>query len=969
MADKETHLSQAGKSELRPIADSNASPEVSGWVDTLEWTKGDLRVSGWALDDLSEICEVDLYLSGKKFASTLANIQRKVRSEIRTAGYAFTVSGASSDISVEDIEVRQSRTGLPLQKARRLAIVYRDTVEQAASDAKPPKGAQADRPPRSRVGKTVLGVLETATPQRITGWARHDGVSSPPVVELFVDGVLHSRISASQTRPDISRSGHRGFGFITSIPFSMSAEATSAVLEARTIDGSLGKLPLTGLLAHNPAPKAALSAKLQRFAPRDVTIIIPVFNAPDELRACLQSIVEHTTYAGASVIIIDDASTDLGVEAVLSDYTARPGFSAYQNPQNIGFSGTINRGISLASSGDVILLNSDTAVTPRWVENLRLAAYSDVKVSSATAMSDNAGVFSLPVAEQPHGLSQPELARLVTQSSAHQHFASPTAHGFCVYVRRDALETVGLFDEDAFPVGYGEENDWSMRASYLGWRQVVDDRTIVFHRRGASFGDRKPALLAQGRRVIETRYPEYQRLVAPLASSVPFLTAKARVRSAIATAMSRAAKPAPRIMFVISSPIGGTPQTNLDLMSALQGDCDPFLLTCTDGDMVLSRLQDGVLIPVAKHALSAPVAVTTHRSSEYDDVIAEWLSIYAIELVHIRHIAWHSLGLIDISKNLDIPVVTSLHDYYLVCPTVKLLDNNGIYCGGVCTSGEGYCLPSLWDLATVPNLKHQWVHNWRRIVATSLSKVDAFVTTLADVYPVFDLAYPSLLDVPRYVIQHGRDFPEMRPAVRPEGEIEGPIRVAVPGNINDAKGGKLIAAVKALDVDNLIEFHIIGKPGKSLSDAAVIKHGVYLREDLPDILTNIQPHVGGIFSIWPETYCHTLTELWASGLPVVGYDIGAVGGRISESGAGWLFNNPTAEALYKLLLDLRASSSQRLEKSLAVERWQQTTGTTYGTREMADRYLDVYSEVLDRRRTFRTKAGANFGRSFFKVHP
>ena len=60
--------------------------------------------------------------------------------------------------------------------------------------------------------------------------------------------------------------------------------------------------------------------------------------------------------------------------------------------------------------------------------------------------------------------------------------------GFCLLVRRELIETLGVFDE-AFGRGYGEETDYHYRARAAGWRCVVADDTFVYHRQGASFSD------------------------------------------------------------------------------------------------------------------------------------------------------------------------------------------------------------------------------------------------------------------------------------------------------------------------------------------------------------------------------------------------------------------------------------------------------------------------------------------------
>src|SRR3546814_18379056 len=78
-----------------------------------------------------------------------------------------------------------------------------------------------------------------------------------------------------------------------------------------------------------------------------------------------------------------------------------------------------------------------------------------------------------------------------------------------MYIRRAMLEDVGLFDEQAFPVGYGEENDLCMRAIDAGWHHLVDPGVFVQHARSASFGSRREELAKVGAQPLESRHPTY----------------------------------------------------------------------------------------------------------------------------------------------------------------------------------------------------------------------------------------------------------------------------------------------------------------------------------------------------------------------------------------------------------------------------------------------------------------------------
>ena len=260
----------------------------------------------------------------------------------------------------------------------------------------------------------------------------------------------------------------------------------------------------------------------------------------------------------------------------------------------------------------MVFLNSDTIVTPHWLRNLQLAAYSADRVATATPFSNNAGAFSAPIAGQdnplPNKLSVDQCARLVARFSARFYPTVPTGNGFCMYVRRDCIEEIGALDAEAFPRGYGEENDFCMRASRAGWSHVIDDATLIYHSRSASFGDEKRELIAAGRAVLNDRYPDYTDNVRGFLAD-PTVNAS---RSAVARGLGSAlqGKPIrPRVLYVISTRTGGTPQTNEDLMQALSDRIQPFVLHCDAKRMTLFEYTAGKYIEQETHILkdhSAP---------------------------------------------------------------------------------------------------------------------------------------------------------------------------------------------------------------------------------------------------------------------------------------------------------------------------------------------------------------------------
>jgi glycosyltransferase involved in cell wall biosynthesis/ADP-heptose:LPS heptosyltransferase/Flp pilus assembly protein TadD len=356
---------------------------------------------------------------------------------------------------------------------------------------------------------------------------------------------------------------------------------------------------------------------------------------------------------------------------------------------------------------------------------------------------------------------------------------------------------------------------------------------------------------------------------------------------------------------------------------------------------------DGAYIEMERHTLSAPLKAFPHRSAEYDAVAADWLVRYAIELMHIRHIAWHGLGLVDVAKGIGLPVVFSFHDFYAVCPTVKLLDEANVYCGGKCTATKDECRHELWREPDFPPLKHAAIGAWREQLGPVLDKCDAFLTTSESARATLIGVYPCLGKRPFLVIPHGRDFQRFDQIADPikNGEI---IRILIPGNISAAKGLEVIADLGKRAAAQNIELHVLGCAESKLTlPSSVIIHGAYARGEFAERAKAIRPHIGGVFSIWPETYCHTLTELWASGVPVIGLDYGAVGERIRENGAGWLAAEPTAAGVLDIIERLRARPEEQSEKIAAVLAWQRGAATRNNCRNMGHAYLDLYRALVD----------------------
>ena len=297
----------------------------------------------------------------------------------------------------------------------------------------------------------------------------------------------------------------------------LGAEAVSKIVASRFFDPE--SKPVTAprgfaflsVAAHViGGPIAAGSRK------RPVDVVIPVYGALDRTLACLESVLTDLP-PWARIIVIDDASPDPLVGQALRRLATAGRITLFTNAVNQGFPRTANIGIRQDPERDIVLLNSDTLVPPGCLASLRQAAYLARDIGSATPISNDATILSYPSRDHPNAIPDLNETICLDALAKRANFGSvvdiPTAVGFCVYIKRDCLNATGLLREDLFAQGYGEENDFSIRARHLGWRHVAVPSIFVAHVGGQSFGSAKHHLIERNMRKLNQLHPGYDALI------------------------------------------------------------------------------------------------------------------------------------------------------------------------------------------------------------------------------------------------------------------------------------------------------------------------------------------------------------------------------------------------------------------------------------------------------------------------
>lgn len=247
-----------------------------------------------------------------------------------------------------------------------------------------------------------------------------------------------------------------------------------------------------------------------------LAIVVPIYNGADDLARCLASLARWRP-ADSSIVLVDDASTDARIAAMLRAFAAsQPRVRIETAETNRGFVASANRGADAAQdAADLLFLNSDTEVTEGCFEEMRRALERRPGAVVCCPLSNNGTFLSVPRYQQqsalPFGLDAQAMALQVRAAAGEMAVLDiPTPVGFCMLVRREAWRTWGPLDP-AYGRGYSEEDDFGQRVQAGGGAIVGAPRAFVYHRGAASFG--VSSEVAERKRVngqlLLSRWPDY----------------------------------------------------------------------------------------------------------------------------------------------------------------------------------------------------------------------------------------------------------------------------------------------------------------------------------------------------------------------------------------------------------------------------------------------------------------------------
>ncbi|MEO8100985.1 MAG: glycosyltransferase [Betaproteobacteria bacterium] len=579
-----------------------------------------------------------------------------------------------------------------------------------------------------------------------------------------------------------------------------------------------------------------------------IDIIIPVYRGAAETRACIDSVLASSNANPVEIVVVNDASPESEIAEFLGGLADSGKITLLQNEANRGFVASVNRGMALHSDRDVILLNSDTEVADGWLDRLAACAFARTDAASISPFSNNATLCSYPrighANLMPLDMSLGSLDRMFAVVNTGNSVELPTTVGFCMFLRRRVLNEIGLFDEAAFGRGYGEENDWCLRASAKGHVHLLCADTFVLHRGEVSFAQSASSTKERAQAIVEERYPAYREQIARFFEDDPLRPLRRAVDIA-----RLAGSPLPNLLYVTHNWGGGTEQHILDLIELVDGRANVL-----------------VMKPRSTHSLS--IGWVTGRANREEFVacfevpddhepMLRFLRGIGIARVHLHHVHGHAPAILNLAGHLGVPLDVTLHDYFPFTPRYHL--------------EHGAALPE-------GNVEHRWgwsLSEWQSRMRALLASASRVISPSKDLADRIVATYPEIrIDV--------WPHPE-------RGASAGvfPAKVLLLGGLTKDKGQEVVRAC-AQDAkfrELPLFFRVLGhteNPLPTYPSLPLTVSGSYRGSDLDFLMSLEHADVVMFPAQIPESYSFTLSAAIRSGLPIVASRLGAFPERLAD---------------------------------------------------------------------------------------
>ena len=632
-----------------------------------------------------------------------------------------------------------------------------------------------------------------------------------------------------------------------------------------------------------------------KLADLTIDIIIPVYNGYEYLEALFNSLRKNTS-SPHRLVVINDCSPDERVKPYLKTILQQHKNAIFiDNETNLGFVKSVNKAVSYATNHFVIL-NTDTEVPKFWLERLMHPILNMKNIASTTPFTNAGTIVSFPLFLEDNeifnNMDLDTLDEVFSNVNTHNFYTElPTGVGFCMGINYDLVEKIGFFDEETFGKGYGEENDWCQRAIKANYKNILVPNLFVYHKHGGSFPSaEKQKLITENYIKLLKKHPDYARDVQDYIKANPHQTLRELL---ILVASSKKIT----LHVIFDHHIGGGANVYAkELIEKYRKE-----------DKNVLYIQYDFYAGSYKLSYSFQNYQFNFSANTFEDLteLIEQLQIQEIFLNNLVSYK-HNFSLLDyitmlVTNNNTIKLIIPIHDFYCICPSYTLLNNEDNYCNIPSMETCQKCMQSNnseWKSFYFDKID---MERWRKIWSDLLANSHSILCFSNSSKEILLKAYPSLDASLIQVIPH--TVTPLPPVKLEHKNDSKQVTIGVLGAINYSKGSRIIKdLVKRIEKEHLdINIVLIGKTSEQINSSHLHITGRYKREKLPDLITKHKIDIFFIPSIWPETFSYTTQEIIMMNLPLMVFDIGAPAERVKKYEKGYIIKDISIDAILETL--------------------------------------------------------------------
>lgn len=340
---------------------------------------------------------------------------------------------------------------------------------------------------------------------------------------------------------------------------------------------------------------------------------------------------------------------------------------------------------------------------------------------------------------------------------------------------------------------------------------------------------------------------------------------------------------------------------------------------------------------IEKWYMKHDFTLLTESKSEYKNVYKRIIRNYTIDLIHIQHMAYHTIDLLEVAKDKQINTILTLNDLYYIKPTNTITNDKYMQYdenNPMVDKKEDDMIDN-----TYPNLE-LFNQIWTKRCSKMFKYPKYIIAQSNSIHDIYTQTYPEIKDKIK-IIKQGYDINVDDEITSPTLNHEKPARILIPGDINTIDDIKYLEDLKKQDIENNLEFHILGENKTEYNVKSLAKlHSEYSHESFKKQIENIKPQFIGEFLEISNLHSYNLTQAWNNKIPVLAINNTTSADYIKESGGGYVLSEDPKKACEKIVELLSDDEKYQIISD------QIANIDIEDTESMLSEYINLYDNII-----------------------